>query len=879
MKIKHIFSFAVLAVMTAACSSEDIIQQPTFQSGQTLPFRATISAYAGTRGLTEATDGLSITAKWVVGEKIALVHGKTVDVMEVKTVDNTTGNATIDGTVTSFNNGDPVYLVYVGCQSGAMDDFKTGLLETFTIANTADASVTAITEDMIKENFKIIAQDGTLTFINNGLDFRLGTSTLTKISPTNSAEYVTFGTDKPTLSSQFAIWKLKLTTDGTTAIAATNLGVKDADNNEFITEIQPSASASEFYVMLPAPVLPATAVNYTFEATVDNEVGIYTVTHSDVSLTAGKFYQSTLTMAKTVNLARLEAAYVAQDGDVLTGELDVTNHPVKISIADGATVTLNGVTINGVNNSSYSWAGITCEGDATIILADGSTNTVKGFYSIYPGIFVPGDYDNPSNNKTLTIKGGTTGTGSLITSPYDGGSYLSFGAGIGGGLEISCGNIVIQGGNITARGGSAAGIGGGTVNSGVASCGNITISGGTINAFGGDHAAGIGCAYNDHGIIACCGDITISGGIITATGGMCGAGIGSGTKGYCHNINISGGTIMATGGDHATGIGSGGNPNSTSYCGNVTISGGTVEASGGRFGAAGIGSGNRASCGDITITTSVTKVKATKGGDYSIGRGNDGSCGTVTIGGTLDGDGNPVGGTVCWQNNAAVGDGGTYLSTSPCVYCPPVALTAVTSANLGWIIGSDGKAYMSAVLLPAGTTAVAMITYVGSATGETSFTHGLALAMSDANGGSACQWKTETTDAGHIKPTSSSFESESGLQYNNETHNSDTYPAFKYAMANNGTAAPTDCSAWFLPTGYQWNQMINACKNVLGTKNSYEDLRDGFNGVGGTNLRSNSPYWSSTEYGSDKAWDYFYNGSWSKDWKTVELYVRSALAF
>ena len=278
--------------MTAACSSEDIILQPAAPSGQTLPFHATISAYAGTRGLTEATDGLSITAKWVVGEKIALVHGATVDVMEVKTVDNTTGNATIDGTVTSFNNGDPVYLVYVGCQSGAMDDFKTALVQTFNAAKTADATITAITEDMIKENFKIIAQDGTLTFINNGLDFRLGTSTLTKISPTNSAEYVTFGTDKPTLSSQFAIWKLKLTTDGTTAIAATNLGVKDADIDEFITEVQPSAAASEFYVVLPA----STNFIYKFEAT--DGTNNYTVTYSGVSLENAKFYRSTLTMAK-----------------------------------------------------------------------------------------------------------------------------------------------------------------------------------------------------------------------------------------------------------------------------------------------------------------------------------------------------------------------------------------------------------------------------------------------------------------------------------------------------------------------------------------------------------------------------------------------------
>lgn len=267
--------------MTVACSSEDIIQQPTSQSGQTLPFRATISAYAGTRGLTEATDGLSITAKWVVGEKIALVHGKTVDVMDVKTVDNTTGNATIDGTVTSFNNGETVYLVYVGSNATSMSKFKTGLSE----------ATTTITEDMIKENFIITGQKGTLESISEDFDYRLNSSPLTlTVTNINVKDYATFAAP-PTLSSQFAIWKLKLTTDGTAAIAATKLGVKDADNNEFITEIEPSAAASEFYVVLPA----STNFTYKFEAT-DN-TNNYTVTYSGVTLEKAKFYRSTLTMA------------------------------------------------------------------------------------------------------------------------------------------------------------------------------------------------------------------------------------------------------------------------------------------------------------------------------------------------------------------------------------------------------------------------------------------------------------------------------------------------------------------------------------------------------------------------------------------------------
>ena len=255
-------------------------------------------------------------------------------------------------------------------------------------------------------------------------------------------------------------------------------------------------------------------------------------------------------VGKTIDLSTLTAAYEAQNGDVLTRTLGAN---VKISIADGATVTLDGVTINGVDNWNYEWAGITCEGDATIILKDGTTNTVKGFQNKYPGI-------HPAVGKTLTIKG----RGSLTASSN------SDGAGIGGGREIACGNIEIQGGTIKATGGNgAAGIGSGTSGS----CGSITISGGTVTATGDAAAAGIGSG--DH---ASCGAITISGGEVTATGGQNAAGIGSGFSAGCGAITINAGVtrVTATKGDYATNsIGAGEGPGAT--CGTVTI-GGNVGA-------------------------------------------------------------------------------------------------------------------------------------------------------------------------------------------------------------------------------------------------------------------------------------------------------------
>ena len=235
----------------------------------------------------------------------------------------------------------------------------------------------------------------------------------------------------------------------------------------------------------------------------------------------------------------------ATDGMTITGRLAAN---VKVSIAAGATVTLDGVTINGDDDEKYKWAGLNCLGDATIILKDGTENSVSGFYPFYPGIHVPA-------GSRLTITGGTLGNG-MLTARSSG-----YGAGIGGGNIIHCGNIDIQGG------------------------------------------------------------------YIAATGGIYAAGIGGGLDAICGNITISGGTVRAMGGPEA----------------------------------AGIGGGSNGRCGGIMITNGVTRVFAMKDdhSPYSIGAGNGGSCVTVAIGGT-----------VYWQDNAAVNDGDDYLATNPLEYRP-----------------------------------------------------------------------------------------------------------------------------------------------------------------------------------------------------------------
>ena len=556
MKTFKIFSTAALALMMAACSSEDaaLNNSPAQQQGRKVHFTATIAAPGGNAGTrteyTEVTSGSAagtINVAWKAGDEIALIHNGKADVVKVETV-NEDGSATITGDITVGTDGEAIEVCYPAAL-WEWDEETSGAIRNATFVS------------------NIIKQDGTLKYIQDNLDVRMGEGKL-KVDG-----------DKATLSanvslaSQIAIWKLTLQDDAETpaALKATQVIVKVDEPTATIARTTTlSTPTSTVYLAMDM----INEENLTIEATVGEDT--YSYTNEVTSLERGKYYQRTVTMAKAAtDLSKLTADYTVKNGETLTGKL-AGNY--KISIADGATVTLDGVTITGENSSDYKWAGITCLGDATIILKDGSKNTVKGFYEDYPGI------QAGPVGKTLIIKGETKGTGSLDASPYDGGTEHSYGAGIGGGLDISCGDINIQGGVITVTGGyGAAGI-------------------------------GVGEGYGEENVS--CATITISGGNVTATGGYGAAGIGGG---YAYNYGVT--------------------------CGAITISGGTVTAAGGDN-AAGIGSGESYSgktntCGDITVTADVTSVTATKGKNAtnSIGAGKDGTCGTITIGGKVYADG------------------------------------------------------------------------------------------------------------------------------------------------------------------------------------------------------------------------------------------------
>ena len=308
-----------------------------------------------------------------------------------------------------------------------------------------------------------------------------GTEVTVTATPANYYHFVNWTDENSNVMGTDA--QLTFTVTGDTAVTGNFAGQESRlDSVRTTWEVYINEAPTAVY---PTPYSPNDTLGYV----VIPAGALVMITPSPAEATKVKNLEMFEMLPRRINLDTVQHHLVAQNGDTLTGTLDANNHPVKISIANGATVTLDGVTINGTNNESYNWAGITCLGNVTITLKDGTTNTVKGFYENYPGVFVYDGY-------TLTIKGG----GKLIASSN------GHGAGIGGGYNISCGNIDIQGGIIEATGGyHAAGIGGGHVRN----CGTITITDGVTRVTatkGAEAPNSIGIGFRDNENT--CGTIT-----------------------------------------------------------------------------------------------------------------------------------------------------------------------------------------------------------------------------------------------------------------------------------------------------------------------------------------------------------------------------------
>ncbi|WP_369283325.1 S-layer homology domain-containing protein [Oscillibacter sp. GMB15532] len=339
--------------------------------------------------------------------------------------------------------------------------------------------------------------------------------------------------------------------------------------------------------------------------------------------------------ATTLTMKRAAMARSVQLMGLMTTEdvsyLDEAEQP---QTAEATPVTSSTASLGSIDTESWYYVenqviisgSLTVLGDVHLILSDSSIIEVEGV--------------TVNEGNSLTIYANSTDEnemGILISNA------ANEAAGIGG-SNSKCGNITINGGNISASGGgNGAGIGSsGPHDQG----GDITINGGIVQARGGQYAPGIGGRYSG-------GTITVNGGTVTATGGTGNAtgvggaaGIGSGQRQSLTAvlnggiIAIHGGTVIAQGTDGGAGIGGGaaqGNDTASgANGGTVNITGGTVTATGGSGsvnsgGGAGIGGGGSGEYGNgrggdgaaVTISGNGTKVTVT-GGDFAPDIGSGG---------------------------------------------------------------------------------------------------------------------------------------------------------------------------------------------------------------------------------------------------------------
>lgn len=546
-------AMAAALMAMAACSGGTAIEEPAPVTGAapqkyTMIIRAD-KAPAGdeaTRALS--LEGKTLSATWAAGDVVdvyAVTAAASPTDPNVYTKAGTLtamsdgASTTLKGTVTL--EGKPRLWLYYGSPSWSYTGQK-GTLED--IAEHYDYATATLSSKKYDISEGVITPvDGTISFSNN--------QAIVKFSLRDA--------DGQPISAK----NLRLKKAGDKYFDMSYNHTSGATSNAEHFTVMRDEAASDFYVAMR----PINDFDLRLEtAGADKD---YWYERTGVKFEAGKYYEVTVKMKRmggTVNLAKITGDFELVDGDVLTGTLDGNTQKVKLTIEDGATVTLSGAAVKGVHYGGGSdtecvWAGLTCLGDATIVLADGTTNTVTNFNRNYPCIQV-------DEGKTLVIKGGDAGTGKLIANAHNSG------AGIGGGWGNNCGNIVIQGGDITATSVSeAAGIGGG----GNASCGSITIKGGTVTATGGAYAAGIGSGKCVSKMFkSSCNDISITGGTIRAKGGENGAGIGCGEGAKCGNISITGGDVWAQGLSSSSGIGCG-HGSAAGYeseSGNISISDG-----------------------------------------------------------------------------------------------------------------------------------------------------------------------------------------------------------------------------------------------------------------------------------------------------------------
>ena len=291
-------------------------------------------------------------------------------------------------------------------------------------------------------------------------------------------------------------------------------------------------------------------------------------------------------------------------------------------------------------------------------------------------------------------------------------------------------------------------------------------------------------------------------------------------------------------------------------------------------------------------TYSLTMKSGVKDADKWTVKVGEGQAQALPVGGLSEGD------AVTLQYNGRLKVKGVKATSDAAAAKTGKALSEATAEDVGKVAGQDGYIYDNVeAATAAGTTASAIIAYVGTAgsVDESSSTYkGLAIALTDANSGSTCQWYTDIsgTCVSQTNDIATAITYKNGIASTNTLTSDDHTHAAATAASSYGTDRPSGVSAWILPSMGQWNLIVQGLATKQAGSTVSTDLTTSGNSTykatnlntvitaaGGTGLQSGR-YQSSTEYDTLRAWNMAFNGGGAASgFKTNVYYVRAVFAF
>ena len=225
--------------------------------------------------------------------------------------------------------------------------------------------------------------------------------------------------------------------------------------------------------------------------------------------------------------------------------------------------------------------------------------------------------------------------------------------------------------------------------------------------------------------------------------------------------------------------------------------------------------------------------------------------------------------------------------------------STVKLATVGNVIAANGKCYKNATTAStAGTSAVAMIAYLGDGDTNTTYNCGLGIALSDANGGNKVPWRSsealvDGVSAGSVADNHNFLNGIADTQTLITTLGND-YAAGKAAAysVDGFTPSACGCSNWFLPSGGQWLKFfaaagvnidaLNPAANVTLIQNLMTSA------AAKSTFKNEGWYWGSSQVDNPICTIYVsfypegnqYEGLYFSGARmTADLYVRSFIAF